>query len=95
MRYEAECGCVVRRKLDAKRCMQCAGVFCGKHLFIRVDESNAAITQNAPRLCERCYKAKYESKRSVRAVPPLNGGEESINTHLGIIVTPTTKGENK
>lgn len=35
---------------------------CGKEtndLYIYVDESNIAITQNSPYLCKECYKQKY------------------------------------
>lgn len=40
-------------------CRYCSAVCCGKHIYRRVDEANAAITRNAPTLCKECYKIKY------------------------------------
>ena len=59
----AECGCEVPKfKYFAQKntCRGCQKVFCPKHLYCYVDESNIAITRNAPQLCEPCYKKQYK-----------------------------------
>lgn len=46
-----------RTKKETNKCQHC-----GKKtddLYIYVDESNIAITQNSPYLCKECYKQKY------------------------------------
>ena len=54
----AECGEKLFKK-DASVCQRCGRVFCKKHIYIYVDGSNAAITNNGPELCENCYKEEY------------------------------------
>ncbi len=48
------CGCEVKLKRDKMRCSKCGELFCPKHIYQRVDESNRAITVNAPLLCAVC-----------------------------------------
>jgi hypothetical protein len=48
------CGCEVRLKRDKLVCSKCGKRACPKHTFSRVDESNRAITKNAPLFCVHC-----------------------------------------
>ena len=54
-----ECGATVPLKRDRIACAKCAGRFCPRHIFSRIDGNNAAITKHAPRLCRPCYLAAY------------------------------------
>jgi hypothetical protein len=59
----AQCGCEVPKfKYFARdnTCTKCSGLFCPKHIYTYVDESNIAITKNAPKLCEACYRKTYK-----------------------------------
>jgi len=54
-----KCGCNNLKKLTNK-CAGCGELFCLKHLFIRVDGNNGAITKNSKEYCEDCYKKVYK-----------------------------------
>lgn len=50
----------LRPRKQPKKCQ-----YCGKRtddLYTYVDESNIAITRNAPYLCKDCYQHKYGNK---------------------------------
>lgn len=53
---ELACGC---QSKEHGACSNCGKKFCFKHLFFYVDESNTAITQNSPELCDSCYRLAY------------------------------------
>ena len=67
-----QCGCEVSRKDKARRCRDCAGKFCGKHIYSYVDDSNRSITKNSPELCEVCYLARYGPVHRERPSRPSN-----------------------
>lgn len=51
----------LHRNKNIMRCKKCCDGFCMKHIYSRVDESNIAITKNAPNYCEQCYKEVYQN----------------------------------
>jgi hypothetical protein len=53
------CGCDVNKK-EQYTCSLCNQLFCGKHIYFYIDESNIAITRNSKPHCETCYKIKYK-----------------------------------
>lgn len=59
MRYKYPKKCYYKSKKSTGKCECCGKELPDKLLFSYVDESNAAITRNAPYLCWRCYNEKY------------------------------------
>lgn len=57
-KQKLSCGCV-RYKKDTHKCAKCKSTCCGEHIYSWVDGNNAAITLNAPELCESCYAKTY------------------------------------
>ncbi len=49
------------RKYNGK-CEQCGEPKAFNEVYCRVDESNIAITHNAPYLCIECYRKEYKVK---------------------------------
>ncbi|WP_125154403.1 hypothetical protein [Clostridium rectalis] len=45
------------------KCSKCNKDICLKHGYCYIDESNIAITQNAPMLCGQCYIKTYRIKK--------------------------------
>ncbi len=45
---------LLRRKLENK-CLKCGEIFCAKHIYFYVDESNESITKNSAGWCRNCY----------------------------------------
>lgn len=62
MKYKcSECEVKCRKsKKELFRCSECRKDLCARHTFSRPDESNIAITKNAPDLCKECYLIKYK-----------------------------------
>lgn len=50
------------RACSKHQCVKCKKWFCDKHIYTRVDESNIAITKNAPKLCKEDYKDHYNNQ---------------------------------
>ena len=44
------------KKSDQYRCRKCGRVFCGKHVYSKVDGNNGAITRSAHELCQECVE---------------------------------------
>lgn len=54
--------CEICERDTISKCSKCGKNACLKHLYCYVDESNIAITNNAPLLCAECYKKIYCNK---------------------------------
>lgn len=46
-------------KRDWEKCSSCKVIFCTRHIYQYVDESNRAITKSSPLLCRECYRKVY------------------------------------
>lgn len=57
------CGCLTKvtaKFAKSNKCYGCDYLFCDRHLFSYVDESNRNITKNSKQYCEKCYREKYK-----------------------------------
>ena len=49
------CGTPIK-KAEQYQCHSCKRIFCGKHVFSKVDGNNGAITRNAHEFCQECVE---------------------------------------